>query len=712
MTRFLLLASISPLALAPIAAAQDSELREETIIVSSPGPDRAADELIGTTTVLDREDLLETLQASLGDTLDREPGVATTFFGAGASRPVLRGLGADRVQVLTNGIGVIDASAASPDHQVTADGIDAEKVEILRGPAALAYGGAAIGGVVNVIDGLIKEELPEEAASGDLFAAYNSVNEGTELAGRGQVTAGQLVFTLSGSMRDFDNYDIPDFAESSLQRALEEAEEEEEEGEEHSEEEEVQGTVENSFVETQTLAAGVSWVGDTAFLGVAVRQQTAEYGLPGHGHEHEHEEEEGGEEEGEEEEENPFIDLDHTRIDVRGGVSVDNGFITDILGSVSFSDYEHTEFEAPGEAGTVYANEGYEARLEVDHVIGGFEGAVGLQLTDEEFSAVGEETFVSPTDIQSWGVFIYETQEWDSGVGIEGGLRIENVELDNTVFESTDFDLISGSFGAHKHYEGGVFLGAQISYTERAPSETELYAFGPHLATDQFEVGLAADPFRVDTPSGDKESGINLEGTARWSNETGGLGINVFVTEFSDFIFLSPGQAIVDDVLSDEGDELPVFLYMQDDASFIGGEIYGELFVEGGPLGADWEFGASVDFVEADLDSGGNVPFVPPVTLNGDASAEWGPWELGAAVTIAGDQDDPGAGSLPTDGYTTLDLRGEVDLSDFGIGADGTEAFVEARNVTDEEVRFATSVLKDLAPAPGQNIRIGVRVAF
>ena len=228
--RYLILASISPLALTPFAFAQSDELRESPVIVTTPGPDRAADELIGNATSLDREEILETLKGTLGDTLDRQPGVSTTFFGAGASRPVLRGLGAERVQVLTNGIGVIDVSAASPDHQVTGDGIDAETIEILRGPAALAYGGQAIGGVVNVIDGLIKEELPEEQASGELFTAYNSVNEGTELAGRGEFTAGQFVFTLSGSMRDFDNYDIPGFAESSLLRALEEAEEEEHDG--------------------------------------------------------------------------------------------------------------------------------------------------------------------------------------------------------------------------------------------------------------------------------------------------------------------------------------------------------------------------------------------------------------------------------------------------------------------------------------------------
>lgn len=686
---------------APLAAAQD---RLETVIVTTPGPERTADELIGNATSLDRETIIETLSGSLGDTLDKQPGVSTTFFGQGASRPILRGLGAERVQVLTNGIGVIDASAASPDHQVSTDGIDAEKIEILRGPAALAYGGQAIGGVVNVIDGLIVEELPEAPMSGDVFAGFNSVNEGSELAGRAQFTGGPFVFTFSASARDFDNYDIPDFAESDLFRALEEAEEEEE-GEEHSEEEETRGTLENSFAETQTLAAGLSWIGDNAFLGVAVRQQTAEYGLPGHG-EHGHGEEEGeeeGEEHSEEEEENPFIDLEQTRIDIRGGVSVNNGFLTDVTGSVAIVDYEHTEFEAPGEAGTVYESDGVEARVEFDHTIGDFKGAFGAQYLEKELNAFGEEAFITPTDTKSFGLFVYETLDWDTGVGIEGGARFETVELDNINFGSTEFDLFSGSFGIHRHFESGYFLGGQLSYTERAPNESELFAFGPHLATEQFEVG--------DATFG-KESGFNFEGTARWRGDNGGIGINLFVTDFNDFIYLAPGQALIDGVLVDEEDDLPVFLFTQEDASFFGGEIYADYTIENGLLGAEWTLDASLDFVDAELDKGGNVPFVPPVTLNTSASAEWGAWEVGAAVTVAADQDDPGTGQLPTDGYTTLDLRGEVDLSDFGFGADGTELFVEARNVTDEEVRYATSVLKDVAPAPGQNFRVGIRLSF
>ena len=675
----------------------EDEVRvEDPIIVSLPGPSRTADELIGNATVLDRDQLLDDLSASLGNTLAKEPGVSTTFYGPAASRPVIRGLGSERVLVLTNSLGVIDASVASPDHQVTGDGIDAERVEILRGPAALAYGGQAIGGVVNVIDGLIAEDIPD-APNGDFLAAYNDVNEGSELAGRGEFAAGQFVFNLSGSYRDADDYDIPDFAESAALRALEEAEEEEHEEEEgHEEEEEVRGTVENSFYEIATLAGGASWVGENAFIGVSVRQTDSEYGLPGgHGHEEEHGEEEGEEEHEEEEEENPFIDLSHTRVDLRGGIEFEGAPFTKLTGAVSFADYEHTEFEAPGEAGTLYSNEGYEARVEATHApVLGFEGAIGLQHSNKDFSAVGEEAFVSPTETDRFALFIYEAAEFD-GFGLEGGLRFENAELSNVISGNRDFDMFSASLGVHSHVTENLFLGVQLSSTERAPTDVELFANGPHLATDQFEVG---------DPNLDIETGVNLEGSARLTFDNISFGINAFSTSYDNFIYLAPDGT--------EEDELPVFNFEQQDASFTGAELYANLDV-GNVLAADWAFRAGVDFVDSELDDGGNVPLQPPTSSWIGADADWGAFAAGLEVIHAGDQNDLAADELPTEGYTLLNLSAEYDISAFsGPLAEGSKLFIEARNVTDEEGRVATSVLKDVAPLPGRNIRAGLRLSF
>ena len=734
-----LLVSASPIALSHAQTSSDAgdEAPDQlsTVIVTGVGPQRETDEMIGNATAVTRDQLVQDLQASLGNSLDSEPGVATTHFGQAASRPVLRGLGAERVLVLTNGIGVIDASAASPDHQVAGDGIDAEKIEILRGPAALAYGGQAIGGVVNVIDGLIAEERPERNFSGEAYGAFNSVNEtGEEGAVKTKIASGPFVLTLSTSGRDFGDYDIPGFAESSALRASEEHHDEHEgedhEGEEHDDhdheehgdhEDEIRDTLENSFVETGSYGAGLSWVGDKAFFGVAVRHQTSKYGLPGHDHAHAHEEEHEGEdhEEHEEEEhdheheeeehahgegeESPFIDLEQTRIDVRGGIDLGAGPFTRLAANASFADYEHTEFEAIGEPGTVYESDGAEGRVELGTDFAGFEGALGVQVLDKTLDAFGEEAFITKTDTVSTGVFAYQTREWDSGFGVEGGLRYDATELDNVNFGTREFDLFSGSAGVHQHWDNGWFLGGQVSVTERAPNESELFADGAHLATSQYEVG--------DT-SLDKERGVNFEGTARWRGDRVSFGANLFHAEFDGFIYLAPGTIMVDGVAVDEVDELPVFLFTQEDASFTGGEIYADYRLDDGPMGADWRAEASVDYVTADLDSGANVPLVPPLTFNASLDGDWGMVSAGASVTVAGDQDDPGEGELPTDGYTTLDLRTALDVSGWGIGSPGTELFLEARNVTDEEVRYATSVLKDSVPAPGRNIRGGVRLVF
>ena len=719
MKRTLLLTAISGHLLTGLALAQETDTPriEAPIIVTAPGPARSSDELIGNATALDREDIVGRLSGSLGDTLSGQPGVSSTFFGQGASRPVLRGLGAERVQVLTNGIGVIDVSAASPDHQVTADGIDADKIEILRGPAALAYGGQAIGGVVNVIDGLIVEALPERPVSGEAYGAWNGVNDGTELGARAAFTAGPLVFSLSGSKRDFGDFDIPGLAESRQLRHREELEHEaehsEEEGEEHDHEHEeealVEGTLPDSYLNTETLGAGISWVGERAFAGFAVRQQTSTYGLPGHAHEHgeedhdhEGEEEEHGEDHDHEEEGAPFIDLEQMRYDFRAGINLDGPVLKAITGTLSYSDYEHSEIEGD-EVASLFKSEGIEGRVELDHALAGFEGAVGVQFLDKSLDASGGEAFLTPTDTTSWAVFLYETRDWDNGFGIEGGLRLEQLELDNSVAGQVDFDLYSASAGVHQHFGNGWFAGAQLAYTERGPNESELFAFGPHLATEQFEVGDA-------TLS--KEKGLNLEGTLRWRGENASFGANIFHTSFTDFIYLAPSAIEEDGELVTEEDGLPVFAFVQDDATLYGGEIYGEYYIDQGPLGADWKLRSGVDYVRGELDDGGNLPFIPPLRVTAGADADWQRVMVGASVEWADNQRRVGEGQLGTGNYTLINLKTALKLSEYGFGREGTQLFVEVRNIADEEARLATSVLRDTVPLPGRNVRAGLRYTF
>jgi len=693
MSRLLLSASLLAITSTTVATAQSPGLHDhDDIIVTGTLLDRSADEVVTNVTALDREEIVRDLRTTLGDTLDREPGVSTTFFGAGASRPVLRGLGSERVLVLTNGIGVIDVSAASPDHQVTADGIDAERIEILRGASALAYGGQAIGGVVNVIDGLIADDLPDMGV--DAFAAYNSAFDGIEGAVQARGSLGPLALAASYSRRDFEDYEIPGGIESDVLLAFEgEAAEDSE-----------TGTLPNSFVETETLSGGASLVFDGGHIGISVRQTDALYGLPG-GHEHEGEGEAGAE--AEEEEENPFIDLEQTRIDIAGAVELGDGFFKQLRASGIIADYDHTEFEAPGEAGTIYAREGVEGRVElrtgIDANDGGLlSGVVGAQFLDNEFVAVGEEAFITPTDTQSAAVFIFQSYKSDENiVSFDIGARGETVEYDNILAGERDFDLLSASIAGHFHPTEEIFAGIEVAYTERAPNESELFSNGAHLATRQFEIG---------NTEFQKESGTNIELTARYDTGALRIGGNVFLTNFDNFISLLPSVPLA------EEDGFPVFNFTQTGADFKGGEIYAEATVDAGL--AELDLSASVDYVDAELKGGqfdgANVPLLPPVTFNADVAADFGLITATAALTVAADQDDAGPGpeQLPTDGYTNLDLGLSAGLDSFGFGGDGTEIFAQVRNVLDEEIRYSTSTLRDFAPAPGRNFRAGVRVSF
>ncbi|HRP11396.1 MAG TPA: Plug domain-containing protein, partial [Terricaulis sp.] len=266
MHKYFMTASVAALLLGGPAYAQQRAVEEDEIVVTAPLEGAVIESLQGAN-IVRRDELVRTLNNGLGDTLDAQPGVASTSFGAGASRPIIRGLGEDRVRVLQNGIGAIDASTASPDHAVSSDGLDAERVEILRGAAALAYGGNAVGGVVNVIDQSVPTRAIE-GVEGEVLGAYSTVDEGTQGALRLGAGAGPFALRLSVAMRETEPYDIPGFADAHGHHH-DEHEEEEHEEEEHEHEDFAFGTAPNTWTEYTAYSLGGSYVGDWGFIGFA-----------------------------------------------------------------------------------------------------------------------------------------------------------------------------------------------------------------------------------------------------------------------------------------------------------------------------------------------------------------------------------------------------------------------------------------------------------
>ena len=341
--------------------------------------------------ILSDDKLQESLEATIGETLSNLPGVSSTAFGQGASRPIIRGLGGDRIRVLINGIGSIDASSTSPDHAVAGDPLTAERIEILRGASTLLYGNNAVGGVVNIIDNRIPFYVPENGVSGRARLSVDSVSN--DRSGGGAVdfaVTDNFVVHVDGYFRRTDDFSIPGYAESARQRALEEAEHEEEQF----------GSVENSDVDNKGGTFGAGWIGENFNFGMSFNINDSDYGVPAHGHEH-----------GEEEEEIVRINLDQKRFDLKGDIQQDFLVFEEARLRFGYADYKHIELEGD-EVGTTFTNKGWEGRLEfVQQQVGNLHGTVGVQIRDRDFSAIGEEAFVAPNDTFQWGVFALEEIE-------------------------------------------------------------------------------------------------------------------------------------------------------------------------------------------------------------------------------------------------------------------------------------------------------------
>ncbi len=694
--RTLLLTTTSLLLAAP-ALAQETEVITVTSTVLQTG----ADEITGSVEIIDRSHIEENLSGSLADTIAHEPGVSTTYFGPAASRPVIRGLGADRVRVLNNGVGLIDASTSSPDHAVASEALEAERVEILRGPAAIAYGGGAIGGVVNVIDGRIPEERAEDGLDGRFYIGHTTVDNGETAAGQFRFNAGSFVFNVELMTRDAEDYDIPGFSESALARALEEEEHDEEDGheDEHEEEEEVFGTVENSGLEFSTGSVGVSWVGDNGFIGVSYKSTDALYGIPGgHGH---HEEEHEGEDEDEdhhededhdEEEVGVAIDLIQTRYDLRGEFRNVSEFIDRVRFSFGTAEYKHVELEGD-EIGTLFRNDGWEGRFEtrfsaVELGGGELESAAGFQAFSRDFVADGEEAYVPASVTDDFGAFL--VQRWDTGAwGLEGGLRLETRDIE-TAAAARSFDTFSLSGSAFWRPQSNTFLALTLSSNERAPTDVELFADGEHVATSTVENG---------DPDLDVEKAVSIEFTARTEFGSWAFEGAAFHAEYDGFIGAFP--------TGEEEDEFLVVEYRQEDASLSGFEGRFE-----GPLGefAGWNLTGELtgEYVNASVDGGGDMPRIPPLSFTAGVSAQMGAHQLHGEVVWAGEQDNVAEFELPTEGYTLINARYSVTPFE----ERGMRIILEGRNLSDEEARLHTSFLKDALPLPGRNFRAALVMDF
>lgn len=649
-------------------------------IVVSVGAQGTQSELYSPSNVVQGIDLRATAEASLGETLSGEPGVSSTYHGPGSSRPIIRGLGGDRVRILESGVGTGDASSTSADHAPGVEVMMADRIEVLRGPATLLFGSSAIGGVVNIEDGRIPQELPAHPLTGSATLRGSTVSEELNGAARLDGAAGPVAFHASGLIRNTDDYSIPGFADA------------EHDPDAPPEPGETEGVLENSALETSRFAGGVSYVGSSGYIGLAYSGYDTEYGVPG-GHPHSEEEEDAETEAGD-----VKIDLRQRRWDAESELRFGGRFVKGLQVRFGIADYRHFEViddEATGDRviETTFNNDEWEGRLELQHSLGGSStGAFGVQIRNRDFEAIGEEAFVPPTSTGEVGVFLFE-QFSAAAIDFQAGARYER-QSSSTIAPELDRDYtgLSASLGAIIPASEAVSFVVNAARSANLPSPEELYSDGPHLATLQFERG---------DPDLDQEIGYSLDAGVRFETESVGAELSFFSNSFDGFIYqLSTGEI---------EDDLPVSQWTQDDAVFRGFEFQTDvevLHAGDGHVVID----AFSDFVWAELsDSGDPLPRIPPLRLGVGVGYESTGLHGRVGATRVTAQDRVSDFEEPTDGYTMLDARIGVRLF---RGRTVHDIVLSGTNLLDQEARSHTSFIKQFAPLPGRDLRLTYQVSF
>jgi iron complex outermembrane receptor protein len=644
----------------PTAAAGDDQLDE--VVVTATALHKSSLEVAQPTSVLSGDALVRERGTSVGEALASTPGISATWFGPQASRPVIRGQTGERVQVSEDGAESLDVAALSADHAVTIDPLRADRVEVLRGPATLLYGNGATGGLVNVLVRRVPEEVYEHSFDGAAELRGNSALGEGAIAARLDGGLNGWAFHGDAYARETDDVEVADYALSRAAResgaftpaqiAMS------------------RGRIADSASSLRGGALGVSRVGDAGFAGFAVSRFETEYGIPGP-------------------EEGVSIDLQQTRFDFNSDWHVKNQWLDSAHLRASFNRYEHAELEG-SEVGTQFDQDGLSMRLAMDTAeLAGWRGSWGLQYRDVDFLAEGDEAFVPASVTRNLGIFGYEERAFGP-ITLELGGRLERQEITSDE-DVPEYDSARASFagGVVWKFTDGWNMALNATSTTRHPTSTELYADGPHVAVQRFEIGDAGlRPERAGT----------LDLSLRHRGENWSMSVTAYNSDYADYIFVS--------LTGDIEDDLPVAVYLQEDATFTGFEAEVELpplAMAGGKLATR----LVADAVRAEL--GADLPQIPPLRVGAELRYSRSLWSAGVSAHHFTRQDRIASNELPTDGYTMLG----VDAS-WRLPWAGRELMVYLRgeNLLDEDARRHTSPLKEFAPLPGRSVGAGVRLEF
>ena len=674
----------------------------DIVVVGHPPTDFG---LLAATASIGGDKLVAADRAQIGDILEGLPGVASTSFAPGASRPVLRGFSGDRIRVMTDGLGSLDASNVSVDHAVVFDALTVDHIDVFHGPSVLLYGGNAIGGAVNAIDTRIPRSVPERITATGI-GSYGTAADERMFAGKIDMPLGErFVAHVDGSWRKSDDLHIGgDLSSPALRSEMEHAAEhlaeegETDEANELLEESGRNGRAPNTASRTYTLGAGLAFIDAGGSLGISYQRYDSRYGIPARPafedpEAHADDVDDGTDDHaGHDHGEEPVtIALVQNRFDLRGELILD-GLFKSLQLRGGYSDYTHTEYEGE-ETGTIFDSQAIETRADlVQHDRGGWRGRSGAQYFWRKMTVTGPEAVVPDYQIERFGLFTLQSLGLGSGFTADASGRYETSSVSSRSMSfDRSYDLWSGAAGLSWKSGTGLTLGANFIHGERAPSPEELLSDGIHVATQAYELG-------------DRTLGIERsnggEAFVRYSSPRFEVSLTGYVTDF--------GNYIASVATGDEVDEQPVYQYTEASALFKGFEAqasYQAMQWDGG----QWSIDVTSDYTHASLDDIGPAPRIPPLRLRGGTDLTLGALHLRGEVEWNAEQNRVGTYENATDDFTLVNLSADW----HPMGDDGpVTLMLAANNLFDVVGRRSASYTSDFLPIAGRDVRVTAKITY
>lgn len=595
---------------------------------------------------------------------------------------MIRGLDNNRVRVQENGIGSHDVSALSEDHAVPVDPMAADKIEVVRGPATLRFGGQAVGGVVSATNNRIPEFIPRGGVSAEVRGGISSVDRGRDGGFSATAGAGNFAVHADSFERHAEDYKT------------------------------AHGVQRNSFVNAESYAAGGSFVGPDGFIGISLQRYASLYGIPGR----------------ESEINRTRIDLEQTKLMSRGEWRPKGFGVEAVRYWYGQSNYAHNELsfkadEGQFATGSRFTNRETEGRVEVQHTpimtaLGQLTGAAGVQLgrRAQEGTSFEGDSILALARTRSAAAFMFEELQFSRGIRLQAAVRYEHNNAQGTGLDLADpvapvtvngdrtFKPVSASAGVLVDIPLGIVMRLTAQHTERAPDTAELFSKGLHEATGTFEIG---NPFLTVEKARTFELGFRrAQGSFRFD-------ASFYHTTFDGFIFKRLTGTTCGETLADcesngvgAGGDLKELRFSQRDATFYGAELIGQRDIA--PLWRGvWGVEGQYDFVHAEFHNGEHVPRIPPHRAGAGIYYRDVNWLAKISMLHAFRQDQIGLAETPTSGYTRLNaelsytrkLAGNTYVPQFTVGLKGD-------NLLNQDVRNHVSFKKDEVLLPGASVRL------